>query len=39
MGGCRECSNSSPLQGDNEFLVWCTKGRMKVYRFDYDQSL
>lgn len=31
-----DCSTSPPLQGDNEFLIWCTKGKIKVYRFDYD---
>lgn len=31
-----DCSTSPPLQGDNEFLLWCTNGKMKVYRFDYD---
>ncbi|KAF8420076.1 hypothetical protein EV426DRAFT_255726 [Tirmania nivea] len=31
-----DCSTSPPLQGDNEFMILCTKGKMKVYRFDYD---
>ena len=34
----RECSTWLPLQSDNEFLVWCATGRMKVYRFQYDQN-